>query len=386
MTALSDITAWMTLAHLPGWSIARINRLIIQIVHEEQITVTDFFALDAAEWLSRFQCSARETANLEQARNDMPRLAFIAEQLLHEGYRVIPLNAPEYPAALKENLKINGAPPVLYVKGKISLLQEEAVAIVGSRKAGPAALEFTDYIARKCAGEHKIVVSGYAKGVDRQALDTTLAAGGRSIIVLPQGILTFQSGFSTYYQAIVQGNVLVLSTFFPKAGWEVGLAMARNAYIYGLAGEIYVAESDSKGGTWEGVLDGLKRGRKVYMRKPGAKERNANDKLIALGAVPVDMPGNPVRNQSEIQHPLLPENQVQESRQTSYGIDQQTELLILELLQKGTYSLKEIMHILKPALNDAILQHFLEHSPAVHIFSGRPKKYTCRNSPTLTLF
>ncbi len=55
---------------------------------------------------------------------------------------------------------------------------------------------------------------------------------------------------------------MVLSTFPPKAGWSSGLAMARNPIIYGLANEIYVAESSDKGGTWSGVIDGLKKDEK----------------------------------------------------------------------------------------------------------------------------
>ena len=33
-----------------------------------------------------------------------------------------------------------------------------------------------------------------------------------------------------------------------------------------MAEKIYVAESASKGGTWSGVIDGLKKGRKIYVR------------------------------------------------------------------------------------------------------------------------
>ncbi len=76
------------------------------------------------------------------------------------------------------------------------------------------------HIARKCVREFKAVVSGFAKGVDKQALDSAIEAHGKSIIVLPQGILTFHSGFKKYYERIVNGDLLVLSTFFPKAGWE----------------------------------------------------------------------------------------------------------------------------------------------------------------------
>ena len=113
-----------------------------------------------------------------------------------------------------------------------------------------------------------MIVSGFAKGVDQTALEAALEVHGHSIIVLPQGILTFKSGFRKYQSQIDAGDLLVLSTYPPKARWSVGLAMGRNVYIYGLAKKIYVAESDSKGGTWNGVQDGLRKGRTIYVRQP----------------------------------------------------------------------------------------------------------------------
>lgn len=123
-----------------------------------------------------------------------------------------------------------------------------------------------------------------------------LENSGQSIIVLPQGILTFASGFKKYYQNIVKGDVLVLSTFHAKLPWSVGLAMSRNRYIYGLANDIYVAESNSQGGTWEGVIDGLKKikkfkmeeYRKIYVRYANKNEKCANNLLIKQGAIGVN--------------------------------------------------------------------------------------------------
>ena len=142
-------------------------------------------------------------------------------------------------------------------------MHEKSIAIVGSRNASDKSLEFTDNIAKLASKEYKVVVSGFAKGVDKQALDSAIKYKGQSIIVLPQGIMTFGSGFKKYYKQIVDGDVLVLSTFFPKAPWKAELAMARNPIIYGLADEIYVAESSDKGGTWSGVVDGLRKNRKI---------------------------------------------------------------------------------------------------------------------------
>jgi hypothetical protein len=40
------------------------------------------------------------------------------------------------------------------------------------------------------------------------------------------------------------------------------------------------------------VIDGLRKGRRIYVRKAGQDEKNANDTLISRGAVPVDSEGN----------------------------------------------------------------------------------------------
>ena len=374
-----DNTYWLAVAHLPKWTIDRINRLIIQITHETKMPWAEFFDLDKKGWKELFAFTDKELSDLESAKNDMPRLAFIAEQLDNEGFHIIPINSTDYPVVLKENLKVKSAPPVLYIKGRKGLLQEDAVAIVGSRNAGDKALEFTDRVARKCVKEFKVVASGFAKGVDKQALDSTIEASGKSIIVLPQGILTFQSGFKKYYESIVNGNVLVLSTFFPKAGWEVGLAMARNAYIYGLAREIYVAESDSKGGTWEGAMDGMKKGRTIYVRYPEANEKNANLKLVELGALPVNMEGEVLAEKVKKQAGLFDHVQHGEVHEADAGYkdgERNIEKEILELLSRGAYTSREILLALKLDWDSRKLTGILKKNPNVKTVPGKPPKFT----------
>lgn len=389
MNEYIDKTYWIAIAHLPKWHTERTNRLIIQVVHEKKMSWADFFELDKEGWRELFAFNEKELADLEYAKSDMPRLAFIAEQLQNEGFQIIPINSPDYPVVLKENLKIKSSPPVLYIKGRKGLLQEDAVAIVGSRKAGSKALEFTDHVAKKSVKEFKVVVSGFAKGVDKQALDSTIEANGKSIIVLPQGILTFQSGYKKYYEPIVNGDVLVLSTFFPKAGWDVGLAMARNAYIYGLAKEIYVAESDSKGGTWEGAMDGLKRQRKIYVRIPEPKEKNANLKLVELGALPVNMDGEVVDSKVLTSKELFEmgtKNEVNELPATYEDGKRNIEKDILELLNKGTYTSKEILLALKLDWDSRKLTSFLNKNPNVKAVVGKPAKFTRNDVVSPSLF
>lgn len=291
MSELHDLAYWMALAHLPRWRNERINKLIVEILHNRNFSFAEFYQMDESDWQSEFQLSAKESADLTNSRSNLPELASLSEELLQQEFEIIPINYQDYPKTLKENLKLKYSPPLLYIKGDKHLLHEPSVAIVGSRDASQIALQFTDAVAGKCVDEHKVVVSGFAKGVDRMALESTLKYHGRSIIVLPQGIMTFASGFRKYSAQIAEGDLLALSTYFPKSPWNAGLAMGRNVYIYGLADEIYVAESGSKGGTWSGVIDGLRKGRKVYVRKAGQEEENANNVLLSKGALPVDSEG-----------------------------------------------------------------------------------------------
>ena len=306
---------WMTMAHdltsfsfsvRDGWKNEEKMNLIIRFFHDNKISIIDFFNLPESQWRSDYQLTDRQIIDLQQAREKVANNAFLCETLHNNGIEIVSIISPDYPKTLKENFK-KSAPIVLYVKGNKQILQENSIAIVGSRDASDIALQFADHIAKLASKEYKVVVSGFAKGVDKQALDSAIANKGQSIIVLPQGILTFDTGFKTYYTHIISGNVLVLSVFPPKAGWSKDLAMARNPIIYGLAKEIYVAESKSsknrqgtetKGGTWAGAMDGLKKGRTVYVRKPEPDENNDNSVLIQNGAVAVDFNGNIVKNKN----------------------------------------------------------------------------------------
>ena len=289
---INDYSYWITLAHLPNWRVEKVNHLIFDIIHSQGISFAEFFSSDISTLQRGFHLSAKESIDILQAKENLPSNSTLAEELLSQGFELIPLDSAKYPITLRNNLKRKYSPPLLYVKGNTQLFLEDKVAIVGSRNVSDKGIKFTKRVAKKCTSEYKVIVSGYAKGVDRIALETAIENNGKGIVVLPQGIMTFKSGFKNLYSHILDGQVLAVSTYSPKAGWSVGLAMGRNAYIYGMAEEIYVAESDSKGGTWNGVIDGLKKGRKIFIRKATPEEECANNELIAKGAIAVDEFGN----------------------------------------------------------------------------------------------
>jgi len=336
---INNAAYWIALAHLPGWRNERINNIILRFHHEQKTGIEDFFQLTEAEWENSYGLNEKEICDLVNAKSEISNNSFLAESLQNQGYELIPITSPDYSGTLKENLKIKYSPAVLYLKGNRKILYEKSVAIVGSRNASDTSLKFTDNIAKLASKEYKVVVSGFARGVDKQALDSTLKYKGQSIIVLPQGITTFSSGFKTYYRQIVDGDVLVLSVFHPKVPWRTDLAMARNSIIYGLANEIYVAESSESGGTWSGVKDGIRKHRIILVRKPEAGENNANLQLIKSGAIPVDFDGNRIKEvynteQHAAKEPGTVEEPEENTIDTIKSILQYKPLTINEILEK----------------------------------------------------
>ena len=333
----NELTYWVALAHTPTIWTKRKNEIIVYCFNHGK-TIADFFE---SENFLGMELKQEEHNLLMQTKNELANYAFLVEELLNQGYSIIPITSNEYSQTLKTNLKYN-APIILYTKGNKQILQEKAIAIVGSRNANDRSLQFTDNVAKKASSEYKVVVSGFAKGVDKQALDSALNYKGQSIIVLPQGITTFASGMKKYYRQIIEGDVLVLSVFHPKSPWSVDLAMARNSIIYGLASEIYAAQSDDKGGTWSGVTDGLKKGRIVYVRMPEKNEKCANMTLINMGAEAVDMDGNLIHQKAEYELFGIESSVMAESTLSYDTLDER----IVELLNNGEYTAKQIIEIL----------------------------------------
>jgi len=363
-----ELTYWLALAHVPKIQTKKKNEIIVRLF-KKGISIIDFFELEQSVWKIDYELNQTEVKLFEEAKNELSTYAFMVEDLLEQGYNILPITSQDYSPTLKKNLGRTYAPPVIYTKGNLQIMKEKSIAIVGSRKANDISLEFTDNVAKNASKDYKVVVSGFAKGVDKQALDSAIKYKGQSIIVLPQGIATFQSGFKKYYKQIIDGDVLVLSTFYPKAPWSVQLAMARNPVIYGLASEIYVAESSEKGGTWSGVMDGLRKERIIYVRNPDSSEKNANKILISKGGKAVDIEGN---------------LSSYESNEETKSIVSETELntteeKIIEFLKTGVFPAKKIVDTLKIDWSSTKVSDFLKGRQDIIAIKGKPLKFAHKN-------
>lgn len=295
----TELPYWMALAHIKEWKDKRTNELA-KILFDESTLLSEFFSMDSVERERRFGVTQKEDEAIKGL--DLQLYFDLCEKLEEEGVEVITLYSPCYPASLNNNLvsgtKKDSRPLILYCAGNTKILNNSCASIVGSREASEEALKFTANVAGRLTAEGSVIASGYAKGVDKQAFDSCIESEGQTIVVLPQGILTFGSEIKKMKSSGVFKNVLVLSVFPPSARWTAGLAMARNKYVYALASEIYVAQSGTKGGTWEGVNEGLGMGRKIYIYASGNSPDDVVKLLVDKGAVPVDINGFEIREKN----------------------------------------------------------------------------------------
>lgn len=182
------------------------------------------------------------------------QLALELEHLTSRGVWVLTRAEDAYPQRLKKLLQTQ-APPVLYGAGRQDTLEQTALAVVGSRDADPDALQFTRELARTCARQHITVVSGAARGVDREAMGAAIEAGGSAlgVTVDPLERLIRRPGMR---MALTEGSLTLVTPFHPAARWQASNAMRRNRLIYVLSRAAVIASASAgSGGTWAGAIE-----------------------------------------------------------------------------------------------------------------------------------
>ncbi len=210
-------------------------------------------------------------------------MAIALEKWQNNGIWIITRADNGYPYKLKKKLG-QKAPPILYGAGNKKIFNTKGVAIIGSRDASIEDLDFTFKLGEKLAFSGYSVVSGGARGVDEASMLGSINADGTTIGIVSDSLM--QKVLSKKYRdAIVSGNLLLISPYYPEARFNAGNAMGRNKYIYTLAESSIVIHSGLKGGTWEGAKENLKNHWVNLFVKHCSDDSAGNHKLIEMGGV-----------------------------------------------------------------------------------------------------
>lgn len=155
-----------------------------------------------------------------------------------------------YPLLLRRRLG-EESPGCLWAKGDLSLLGRPAVALVGNRELQAENRAFAREVGRQAALQGFVLISGNARGADREAQDACLEAGGAVISVVADELAKRRPGARQLY----------LSEDGFDLPFSAQRAISRNRVIHAMGWRTLVAQvEEPSGGTWDGSVKNLRFG------------------------------------------------------------------------------------------------------------------------------
>ena len=206
--------------------------------------------------------------------------------LQEPDHHLISIDQPDYPALLKE---IHDPPVLLFGCGKRSALENNNIAMVGSRSPTRVGLANAQRLSGQLSSVGLTVVSGMALGIDAACHEGALLAGSKTIAVLG-------TGCDIVYPARHQGLAheisrrgLLLSEFPLRARAAPHHFPRRNRVVTGLSLGTIVVEAALKSGSLISARCAMEQGREVFAIPGAINNRQARGchQLIRDGATPV---------------------------------------------------------------------------------------------------
>jgi len=246
MTTHADDLHYLRLAFAPGVGPRTLHKLlsalgdVASIFDASQATLTGI----VSDKVARAITAAPSTETQAKINESLAWLAAAPE------HHLLTWAHPAYPKALLES---GDAPIVLYAKGRIELLANPAVAMVGSRNCSQGGADTAEAFAQAIAERGVTIVSGMALGIDAAshvgALRATNANSGSTIAVIGTGIdRVYPAKNKVLAHSIAERGLIVseyplgtppLAENFPK----------RNRIISGLSLGVLVVEASMHSGS-----------------------------------------------------------------------------------------------------------------------------------------
>ncbi|MGH8616433.1 MAG: DNA-processing protein DprA [Burkholderiales bacterium] len=249
----SPLEAWLRLAFTPGVGPACLRTLLESCGDAAGI-------LNASSALLRNAAGAELADAIRRGGN-----AEAATAALHwreqPGHHLLIPGDTAYPALLGE---IPDPPPVLFINGNVSLLNNPGLAVVGSRNATAQGCNNAEAFARTLSDAGLTIVSGLALGVDAAAHRGGLAGASRSVAVIGTGIdVVYPARNRALAHALAEDGVLVSE--FPLGTHALaGNFPRRNRILSGLALGCLVIEAAVHSGSLITARLAAEQGREVF--------------------------------------------------------------------------------------------------------------------------
>lgn len=253
-----ELLHWSALSLVPGLGARKSVQLLQSFGSVEALFRASKSELMAAGLTSALAQSLASGCAFDPASEQV-------ERLKSAGAALLPLVDELYPEQLRQ---IYDPPVVLYALGRLELLREAMVAIVGSRRSSPYGAAVAERFGRELAASGVTVVSGMARGIDTAAhvgaLEGSSVSGCSTIAVFAGGLdVIYPAENRRLAERIAREGLIVTEHPFGVPTYPTSFP-ARNRIISGLSAGVVVVEGEQYSGSAVTARLALDQNREVF--------------------------------------------------------------------------------------------------------------------------
>ena len=249
----------------------------------------------------------------------------------------------------KNLLNVKNHPIIICARGNIETLSKKKVAIVGTRHATMAGMNFVSDLAQKFCEHDYAVVSGMAMGTDTAAHIGALKSSGnmQTIAVLAGGVdyIWPLENESLYYEILERGCIISeMPVGYQPNGQNF---VQRNRWVAGLSDFLILSEADMKSGSMTTARFAIDYERRVFA-VPGhpSDPRSAGpNSLIRQGVATLCMSSNDFFDEKNVNQKknYKPENEILDK----LGMIPVSESVLANLVKKTVSEIKADLVVLE---------------------------------------
>ncbi len=212
---------------------------------------------------------------LSKAEDEAGRQTECAQK---EDARIISSADPEYPCLL---MTTPDDPQLLFVKGKLASRNDNAVAIIGTRKPTEHGEIITQGITEYFLANNWSIVSGLAMGCDTIAHESAIEGGGHTVAVMAHGLQTVAPSRNRKLaeRILASGGALVSEFMFGIAP-QPQQFVKRDKTQAGLARGVVMIQSDLTGGSLHASRAAIRYRRWLAVPVPVEQDRSRKEPKI----------------------------------------------------------------------------------------------------------
>ncbi|MCX5842706.1 MAG: DNA-processing protein DprA [Deltaproteobacteria bacterium] len=189
--------------------------------------------------------------DIQEIKGGLERAKKIWDLSQKHNVQVISRESPNYPKPLS---RIPDPPALLHVLGNMDALNNDCIAIVGTREPTEYGKSFAKRLGALFAEKGYVVVSGLAEGIDSAAHRGALEAGGLTVAVLAHGLDTvYPSQNKELAEEILKSNGALVSEYSWGTKINRSNFVERDRIQSGLSLGVLVVETGIDGGTMHTV-------------------------------------------------------------------------------------------------------------------------------------